>query len=36
MSRDADQIATEVVKHLVALVDANVEIKIEVSADVPG
>ena len=36
MSRDADQIATEVVKHLVALVDANVEIKVEISADVPS
>ena len=36
MSRDADQIATEVVKHLVGLVDANVEIKIEISADVPS
>jgi len=36
MSRDADQIATEVVKHLVALVDAKVEIKIEISADVPS
>ena len=36
MSRDADQIAMEVVKHLVGLVDANVEIKIEISADVPS
>lgn len=36
MSRDADQIATEVVKHLVALVDANVEVKIDISADVPS
>lgn len=36
MSRDADQIAAEVVKHLVALVDANVEVKIEVSATVPS
>lgn len=36
MSRDADQIATEVVKHLVAIVDANVEIKLEISADVPS
>ena len=36
MSRDADQIAAEVVKRLVALVDANVEIKLEISADVPS
>jgi predicted AAA+ superfamily ATPase len=35
VSRDADQIANEVIKHLVALVDANVEIKLEISADVP-
>jgi hypothetical protein len=34
VSRDADQIANEVVKHLVALVDADVEIKIEISAEV--
>ena len=36
VSRDADQIANEVVKHLVALVDAGVEIKLEISADVPS
>ncbi len=36
VSRDADQIAAEVVKHLVALVDANVEVKLEISADVPS
>ncbi len=36
VSRDADQIAAEVVKHLVALVDANVEVKLEISADVPA
>jgi hypothetical protein len=36
VSRDADQIANEVVKHLVALVDAHVEITIEISADVPS
>lgn len=36
VSRDADEIANEVVKHLVALVDANAEIKLEVSADVPS
>ena len=35
VSRDADQIANEVVKHLVALVDAGVEIKLEISAVVP-
>jgi hypothetical protein len=36
VSRDADQIANEVIKHLVALVDAGVEIKLEISADVPS
>jgi hypothetical protein len=35
-SRDADQIAAEVVQHLVALVDAAVEVKLEISADVPS
>ena len=36
VSRDADQIAAEVVKHLVGLVDADVEVKLEISADVPS
>ena len=35
VSRDADQIATEVVTHLVGLVGASVEVKLEISADVP-
>jgi len=36
VSRDADQIANEVVQHLVSLVDASVEVKLEISADVPS
>jgi hypothetical protein len=36
VSRDADQIATEIVAHLVALVDANVEVRLEINADAPG
>jgi hypothetical protein len=36
VSRDADQVAAEVVKHLVGIVGANVEVKLEISADVPG
>lgn len=35
VSRDADQIATEIVTHLVGLVGADVHVKIEISADVP-
>ena len=35
VSRDAAEIAEEVIKHLVALVDANVEVKLEISADIP-
>jgi hypothetical protein len=35
VSRDADQIATEVVTHLVGLVGADVQVKIEITADVP-
>jgi predicted AAA+ superfamily ATPase len=35
VSRDADQIATEVITHLVGLVGANVEVKLELTADVP-
>lgn len=35
VSRDADQVANEVVRHLVALLDAEVTIKLEISADVP-
>jgi hypothetical protein len=34
VSRDADQIATEVVRHLAALVDASVEVKLEITAEV--
>ena len=34
VSRDADQIAAEVVKHLVAPIDANVEVKLEISAEI--
>jgi Swt1-like HEPN/Protein of unknown function (DUF499) len=34
VSRDADQIATEIVRHLMALVDADVEVKLEISAQV--
>ena len=36
VSRDADQIATEIVRHLAALVDAKVEVKLEISAEVPS
>ncbi|HMS72606.1 MAG TPA: hypothetical protein PKB03_06185, partial [Baekduia sp.] len=36
VSRDAAEIAEEVIKHLVALVDANVEVKLEISADIPS
>ncbi|MCS7051813.1 MAG: hypothetical protein NZL87_09375, partial [Thermomicrobium sp.] len=32
MSRDASQVADEVVKHLAALVDASIEVRLEVSA----
>jgi hypothetical protein len=35
VSRDADQVAAEVVRHLVSLVDADVEVKLEISANVP-
>jgi hypothetical protein len=35
VSRDADQIATEIVTHLVGLVGAVVRVKIEIEADVP-
>ena len=35
VSRDADQIATEIVTHLVGLVGADVEVKLEITADVP-
>jgi hypothetical protein len=35
VSRDADQVAAEVVKHLVGLVGADVEVKIEISANAP-
>jgi hypothetical protein len=35
VSRDADQIATEILTHLVALVGADVQVKIEITADVP-
>jgi predicted AAA+ superfamily ATPase len=34
VSRDADEIATEIVRHLTSLVDADVEVKLEISADV--
>jgi hypothetical protein len=36
VSRDADQVATEIVRHLTALVDANVEVRLEISAEVPS
>ena len=36
VARDADLIASEVIKHLVALVDANVEVKIEISGQFPS
>src|SRR5262249_46549051 len=32
VSRDADQVATEIVRHLAGLVDAKVEVKLEISA----
>jgi hypothetical protein len=35
VSRDADQIATEIVTHLVGLVGADVDVKIEIAAHVP-
>jgi Protein of unknown function (DUF499) len=35
VSRDADQVATEIVTHLVGLVGAGVEVKLEITADVP-
>jgi hypothetical protein len=35
VSRDADQIATEIVTHLVGLVGADVEVKLEITAEVP-
>jgi hypothetical protein len=35
VSRDADQIATEIVTHLVGLVGADVDVKIEITAQVP-
>lgn len=35
VSRDADQIATEIVTHLVGLVGADVHVKIEITAEVP-
>lgn len=35
VSRDADQIATEIVTHLVGLVGADIQVKIEITADVP-
>jgi hypothetical protein len=35
VSRDADQIATEIVTQLVGLMGADVEVKIEITADVP-
>jgi predicted AAA+ superfamily ATPase len=35
VSRDADQIATEIVTHLVGLVGADVQVKLEITADVP-
>lgn len=34
VSRDADQIATEIVTHLVGLVGADVEVKLEITAEV--
>jgi hypothetical protein len=33
---DAEGVAMVVIKHLVALVDANVEVKLEIAADVPS
>lgn len=35
VSRDADQVATEIVTHLVGLMGANVEVKLEITANVP-
>ena len=36
LSRDADMIASSVVQHLTALMDANVKITLEVEADLPS
>jgi hypothetical protein len=36
VSRDADLIAAEIVTHLVGLVGANVEVKLEIRAEVPN
>ena len=36
VSRDADQVAAEVINHLVGLVDADVEVKLEITANVPS
>ena len=36
VSRDADQIASEIVTHLVSLVGAEVEVKLEITADFPA
>jgi hypothetical protein len=33
MSRDAGQVADEVVKHLAGLVDSNVDVRIEITAE---
>jgi hypothetical protein len=33
MSRDAGQVADEVVKHLAGLVDTDVEVRIEITAE---
>jgi hypothetical protein len=35
VSRDADQVAVEIVTHLVGLVGANVDVKLEITAEVP-
>ena len=35
VSRDADQIAAEIVTHLVGLVGANVDVKLEITAEAP-
>jgi hypothetical protein len=35
VSRDADQLATEIVTHLVGLVDANVQVRVEITAEAP-
>ena len=36
LSRDAGKIAEEVVQHLAGLVDANVEVDLEIRAEIPG